>query len=430
MNNFKLNDWLRYLENLHFEEIKLGLDRIRSVAQSLNVLDFNSKIILIAGTNGKGSTIGALEKIYLQSGYTVGVYTSPHLIKFNERIRLNNQNIQDEVLCSLFYEIELNRNDIVLSYFEITTLAALLYFKRLNPDIILLEAGMGGRLDATNIVNPDLSIITTVDFDHQKYLGNNLETIGKEKAGIMRKGATCIYADDNPPDSIEKKAAEINSTLLILNKHFSYRLDNQNVIITTPKNRVICLSLPLINVNALCSACIAVECLENFLPVKFNTLENIFYDFVMPGRLHLITGKINILFDVSHNVQAVTNLVKFIQNRNFTGTVHAIFSALQDKDLCGLISLMKPVVHTWFAVELKSKRASKKEDLIQAFKEMGILNANCFDLPLNAFESALDCAKMGDLIVIYGSFNLIGSMLAQVTKIKSLINGKINEIET
>lgn len=429
MNNYNLNDWLIYLENLHFDEIKLGLDRISNVAKILNVLNFNSTVITVAGTNGKGSTISSLEMIYLAQGYQVGVYSSPHLIKFNERIRVNNKNIADEILCSLFLEIEKARNNIVLSYFEIVTLAAFLYFKKLNLDVILLEVGMGGRLDATNIINPNLSIITTVDFDHQKYLGENLEAIGFEKAGIMRANSTCIYADNNPPDSIVKKAYDLNSKLYILNQCFNYEIYNNILKIITPKNKVLFFTLPSINLNAFSGAIAAVECLEDKLPVKFNEIKNMFQNFVLPGRLQLIRGRINVVFDVAHNVQAVSNLLKFMKNVNSTGHIHAIFAAFKDKDLNGLINLMSPLVQNWFAVELNNKRSCTKEDLTNAFLLLGIKSSVCFNNPLNAFMAALERARIGDLIVIYGSFSLVGPLLEQLTKIKSLINRKINEIE-
>ena len=222
--HFSLAAWLDYLEHRHSEEIQLGLTRVKTVARQLDLLTFDATIIIVAGTNGKGSTVAALETIYRAAGYAVGSYTSPHLIHFNERIRVNLEPITDKTLCAAFTAIEEACESIHLTYFEMATLAALWYFKSFVLDVIILEVGLGGRLDATNIIDADLAIITTIDFDHQAYLGHTKEAIGYEKAGVLRPNQPFIYADKNPPESLITYAKSLNAQQIM----YSFKvLDNQ-----------------------------------------------------------------------------------------------------------------------------------------------------------------------------------------------------------
>jgi dihydrofolate synthase / folylpolyglutamate synthase len=216
LNNWSLNQWLGFLEKNNPEhKIQLGLERIKQVAQRLHVTAVPATVITVAGTNGKGSTVHALETIYHCAGYKVGSYTSPHLTHFNERIKINLLPIQDKELCELFSIIESAREEIALSYFEVATLAALIHFKKKQLDVIILEVGLGGRLDATNIIDADAAVITTIDYDHQEYLGTTLDEIGSEKAGILRPRQLFIYADSTPPDTILDKATALNTATYI-----------------------------------------------------------------------------------------------------------------------------------------------------------------------------------------------------------------------
>ncbi len=222
-NDWNVNQWLTYLEQRSPQQkIELGLERIRDVARRLNVLNPHYKIITVAGTNGKGSTVRALETIYNKAGYNVGSYTSPHLLCFNERIKVNLQSISDKALCDVFFAIESRNADIKLTYFEMATLAALVYFQQQSLDIVILEVGLGGRLDATNIMDADVAIITTIDFDHQELLGNTLEKIGQEKAGIIRAQKPVIYADINPPQSILSAAQQLNAPTYLYRRDFDF----------------------------------------------------------------------------------------------------------------------------------------------------------------------------------------------------------------
>lgn len=412
MEYFSLDDWLSLLENRQHEEIKLNLDRISQVAGRLDLLTPSAKVITIAGTNGKGSTVACLEELYTNAGLSVGVYTSPHLFSFNERIKVNKTPISDNELCKLFHIIEVSRQNIELSYFEMATLAALLHFKRKSVEIILLEVGMGGRLDATNIINPDLSIITTINFDHQKYLGATLEEIAIEKAGIMRRGKPVIYADTICQDVMQDYAMKVGAKLYAINKDFSFAINEQNQLTVNFLEKVENYQLDNINFKAAGAAIVAVKVFS----VYFNVADKIIYKSLqsvnIPGRLQYLSGNINYLFDVSHNIQSVELLSDFlVKVKKDNAKVHAVFSALKDKDLSGLIGKMQQYVDYWYPVELNVKRACNGDDILNILNLSGEKHSICYDNALSAFKKASKCAKIGDLIVVYGSFSLVGPVL-------------------
>ena len=248
-----LQDWLLLLENRHQEEIQLGLERVKTVALRLGLCDLDATVITVAGTNGKGSTVAALDAIYNAAGFRVGRYTSPHLLSFNERICINQNPITDFELCDAFQVIEQARSDIHLTYFEMTTLAAFYYFKKNKLDVVILEVGMGGRLDATNIVDATLAIITTIDLDHQDYLGSTIEAIGYEKAGILRAGQHFIYADNNPPASVLNEAQRVRTQMLCLGD-YTYQTSSEHFNVVLKSGEIISLSYPAVHLNAAAAA--------------------------------------------------------------------------------------------------------------------------------------------------------------------------------
>lgn len=399
-----LDDWLYFLENRHTQEIQLGLDRIKQVAERLNLLNFDAKIITIAGTNGKGSTVAALESIYDSAGYKVGSYTSPHLLKFNERIRKNLIPISDEMLCQAFNQLEAQRCDIHLTYFEMATLAALWYFKQFDLDIILLEVGLGGRLDATNIIDADVTIITTIDLDHMSILGNTKEKIGFEKAGIMRAQKPCIYADNDPPNSILEKAASLNVPIMVHNQDFFLTANANDLQIVSQSFGQINLPRPAINLKCAGAAVMATKWLDDMLPVSERHIKKAMQTVYAEGRQSVIEGKITTVLDVAHNPQAANLLAKFISQRNPSGHVHAVFAALNDKDLCKMINAMCEQVDYWYPAGLDSKRAATKYDMQQAFIRSKQPMSDYFATPSDAYAHVLKCAEPGDLIVVFGSF--------------------------
>lgn len=378
------------------------------VAKKLELQLPESRVITVAGTNGKGSTVTALEAIYHVAGYKVGAYTSPHLMQFNERIRVNLTPISDHDLCQAFNLIEDLRGDTILTYFEMTTLAALWYFKKQKLDIIILEVGLGGRLDATNIVDADLSIITTVDFDHQEYLGNTLQEIAYEKAGILRSGKPFIYADTNPPVMVTEIAQQLSVSSYFYGPQFSIHEEKNVWSIhykenTASLSHVESLPKPQIQLKSAAAAITACLLLHHYLPITTTHFQTAMPLIFIPGRLELHQGEVNILYDVSHNPQSARLLADAL-NKMKKKKVHAVFSALGDKDIAGLILPLKDCVDYWYPAQLDNKRAASADLILTFFREAEICLNICYNNPSVAFETALNQAEHGDLIVVYGSF--------------------------
>ena len=410
-NNWGLEQWLYDLENRNTQEIQLGLTRIREVAEKLHILNPECKIITVGGTNGKGSTVCALETIYFKAGYQVGSYSSPHLLHFNERIKINLEPVNDIDLCTFFKIIDEARGKIVLTYFEFITLAALLCFNQQKLDVIIVEVGLGGRLDATNIIDADLSIITTIDYDHQEYLGTTLEAIAYEKAGILRQGRPFIYADTCPPESILKVAQELGVKSYFYGRDFYFNeyTDSFELIVLKDKIK---LDKPKIHLKSASAAVVACLLLQSKLPVAHNFIDEALRELFIPGRLQLIKGPINLLYDVSHNAQSAQLLAQYISGLKCAGRVHAIFSALKDKDILGIIYPLKDCVDLWYPAQLDNKRALNVDEMLHVFKEAKFDVSTSYTSPLTAFNTALSRAKSGDLIVVYGSFFTVSQVMA------------------
>lgn len=414
--DWPLSDWLNFLENRHQQEVQLRLVNAKKVAEHMGLLDINIPVVTVTGTNGKGSTVQALEAIYQAAGYRVGCYTSPHLLRFNERIRLNQTPISDAALCDAFWQIELARQDTPLTYFETATLAALLYFQASSLDIIVLEVGVGGRLDATNIINADVAVITTVDLDHQDYLGATKEAIGYEKAGIMRANAYAVYADESPPKRVIQHAAELNVQLSCFGQSYLIETHADQWQWMRQGHMPVTLPLPNIHLKAAAAALMVSEILSARLPVKLAHWQLAMQNVKIAGRLqwHHEEGKVSILYDVAHNPQAVKLLAETIKSGQLKGRVHAVFSALKDKPIAELIDLMSSVVKYWYPALLSGKRASNEIVLTEAFREkIGYVPA-CYASPMAAFHAAQQQAKAGDLIVVFGSFLLVSAIMEEV----------------
>lgn len=413
---YSLDEWLDYLENSHVEEIQLGLSRIGNVASRLNLLTWDVPIITVAGTNGKGSTVACLEAIYESAGYTVGSYTSPHLLRFNERIRVNRRPISDQDLSKAFLYLEKNRGDVHLTYFEMTTLAALWHFKSVAPDIIILEVGLGGRLDATNIIDNDLAIITTIDFDHQDRLGDTKEAIGREKAGILRAQKTLIYADTNPPLSIIEHAKALDVSIFCLNQHYSFKINDTLFEFTWPPHQAITLPCPNLHPKAAAAAVLAVLYLSDKCPITAEQLAEGIKNAAIQGRQQVVKGTATTIFDVAHNPQAVKLLAEFIKRYQPRGKVHAVFSGLKDKDLFGLISPMRPYVDYWYPALLEGKRVASEALLLSAFHDQNCSVKSCYNTPWAAYEAATEAALESDLIIVYGSFLTVSAVMSNYMK--------------
>ncbi|TAL61869.1 MAG: bifunctional tetrahydrofolate synthase/dihydrofolate synthase [Legionella sp.] len=410
-SDWDLNQWLSIIESRNTQEIQLGLTRIREVAQKLSLLNPECKVITVTGTNGKGSTVAALETLYHTAGYQVGTYTSPHLIRFNERIRLNRCPVSDDAICLAFRYIEEARGDIVLTYFEMATLAALWLFHQHPLDIMILEVGIGGRLDATNIIDADLAIITTVALDHQDYLGESLEAIAFEKAGIMREGNPFIYGDLHPPATIAEAANRLEIKGYYYGQDYSFNeyaehweIKGIGLSQTLPK--------PQIQLKSAAMAILATTLFHSILPISQEQLALAMQKIFIPGRLQWVKGNVEVLYDVSHNPQSAELLAATLKKRDQKTTVHGVFSALKDKDLLGIISPLKDCIDHWYPAQLDTKRATSSTDLLAKFQDAEIFLDVCYTSPLVAFETALEQANLGDLIVVFGSFYTVGQVMA------------------
>ncbi len=412
LSDYNLNEWLEYLENSHQQEIQLELSRVQQVAAALDLLAPKAKIISVAGTNGKGSTVATLEAIYHSAGYQVASYTSPHLFNFNERIKINQKPISDQDLCKAFCLIEQGRGSIQLTYFEMTTLAALWHFKQHKLDLIILEVGLGGRLDATNIIDSDLAIITTIDLDHQQYLGSTKEAIGYEKAGILRANKPFVYADKNPPKTIVDQALALGTKAYFMDEDYNFCLVEESLELNFQGIRVK-LPKPKLHLSSVVAALIASLLLKKEMPINPSNWELGLKTAFIPGRLQVIKSNHSTLLDVSHNPQAARHLAQFISDFKPKKSVYAVFAALGDKDIPALIASLNDYVDFWLPALLTTKRASSKEQLLQAFGLYG-LSPTCYNNPLLAYKAAIAQAKLDDLIVVYGSFYTVSAVLPYI----------------
>lgn len=407
--SYTVQEWLHFLETRNHQEVQLGLERIHPVANTLHLLKPKSTVITVAGTNGKGSSVAALEAIYMAAGFKTGAYTSPHLLQFNERIRVQGMPISDEALCRAFCVVENARGSTQLTYFEMATLAALWYFKESVLDVIILEVGLGGRLDATNIVDADVALITTIDFDHQEYLGTTLYAIAKEKAGILRNNKPAVFADENPPASIAEEASIKNSSMYYCGKDYIFTEKSDTFIFEYQGERLE-LPKPAIHLKAAAGALMVTRLLNYILPVTFVQLTSAMEKVRIAGRLELKSGPISVLYDVSHNPQSVRLLKNKLETEFAGKTVYAVFSALKDKPLNCLVSPLKGCVSRWFGAQLDNSRAASGEQMIQAFKDAGIDVACIYGNPLLAFQAACKQASPNDLILVYGSFFTVAAI--------------------
>ena len=386
-----LDDWLHYQENLHSHEIDLGLERIQAVYQTLFPNGVSFQVITVAGTNGKGSTIAFIDSIYQQSNYRVAKFTSPHILQYRERFSIDGVQTSDAKICSAFEEIEQARGDISLTYFEFSTLAALIIFTHEKVDIAVLEIGLGGRLDSVNVVDSDVGVITNIDIDHVDYLGATRELIGFEKAGIMRPNIPCVCGDANPPNTIAQYAEKIGALL---------------TFVDTPYLGAISLQGEHQKTNA-AVAIAAVNQLQSVFSISQKQLAKGIENAQLLARFQIKTvGDKTLVFDVAHNPAAVQVLADTLKI-NEQPTL-AIFSALQDKNITTMINTIAPLIDEWLLVPLEVNRAIAIQDLSKKFDLSDKISV-CDDM-LSATHQAFN-KKHIQRIVIFGSFYIVADAL-------------------
>ena len=411
-----LETWLCYLEQLHPSSIELGLERVKSVAERLDLLQPAPYIFTVAGTNGKGTTCRTLEMILLAANKRVGVYSSPHLLRFTERVRINNQESTPSDTVKAFAAIEKARGVVSLTYFEYATLAALYQFKQAQLDIVILEVGLGGRLDATNIVDADIAIITTIGIDHVEYLGNTRESIGQEKAGIFKPKSIAVVGEPEIPSSILDVAHAINCPIFAVNKDWSYQQIDKlfwqfNSSIKQYKN------LPIPHVP-LDNAAIAIAALSySPFSITQKQIDSALEKTSLIGRFQIIQSSPTVIVDVAHNPHAASYLVKQIellkQQQSKVGKVRFVIGMLKDKDIKSTLSIFN--ADQWYCASLYGERGCNADILKQFLQEENVANIATFDSVYEAYQKAMQEAKEDDIIVICGSFHTVSAVLDTVS---------------
>ncbi|MDD1612505.1 MAG: bifunctional tetrahydrofolate synthase/dihydrofolate synthase [Methylococcaceae bacterium] len=416
-----LKEWLNWQESLHPLAIDLGLERASRVFHAL-APDYRKPVtITVAGTNGKGSCVAYLETIYRAQGYRVGAYTSPHILRYNERIKINGIPAADDLICEAFARIEKVRQNISLSYFEFSTLAALDIFSRSDVDLQILEVGMGGRLDAVNIVDPDVALISSIGIDHVDWLGETREAIGAEKAGIFRPATPAIVGDPEPPSSLIQCAKDKNARLFCIGNEFNYQKHATGWNWRFGDQHLENLPPPALKgehqYRNASSAILAVMLLSKALPVGIEAIRQGLENVKLAGRFQLIDGKIPLLLDVGHNPEAVKTLVAYLQEHCQHKRIRALFSMMKDKDIKSVLKLMQPWVYDWFFAPLTNPRAASETQMRAIFEQCGIRAAHFgFQNFTEALAAAKNQLQEGDLLLVFGSFFLVSDCLSELDK--------------
>lgn len=416
--------WLAHLESLHPKGqagIELGLERVRRVKAALGQSE-TVPLILVGGTNGKGSTCCYLENILKKAGYKVGCYTSPHLLRYNERVRLEGQPASDAALCAAFARVEAARGDTALTYFEFGTLAAWEVFATAGLDAIIMEIGLGGRLDAVNVYEPDVSIVTGIGLDHMDWLGNTREAIGFEKAGIFRTGKPAFCSDPQAPQSLLDHAKEIGADLRLLGRDFGFDRSAENRaqwrfwlrqgeqvqrrILGYPGLRG---ATQLYNASV---AIAALDCLKHRIPVPMQAIREGLMEAELPGRFQVLPGRPAIVLDVGHNPQAIAVLEDNLGTMGFYQNTYAVLGMLADKDIASALQPLKGKVDRWFAATLEGPRGTAAQDLAEIIAQCGVGGEiSCHENPAIALAAAQEIAGENDRILAFGSFYTVAGVL-------------------
>jgi dihydrofolate synthase/folylpolyglutamate synthase len=412
-----LDDWLAHCERLHPKTIDMTLDRVNLVRARLG-LKFSVPVISVAGTNGKGSTCAMLECIALQAGYRVGLYIKPHLVHFEERCRINGASVAAANLLPHFQAVEAARGELALTYFEFTTLAIMRALAAAPLDLVILEVGMGGRLDAVNTIDADCAVITSIALDHTEFLGPDREAIGREKAGIMRTGRPVVVSDPQPPQSLQDRATEIGADLWQIGRDFNVQGDKQQWSFAGRGRRWNGLAYPALRgANQLLNAggvLATFEALREQLPVTAQAVRNGLAMVELPGRFQIVPGTPTLVLDVAHNPQAVAALALNLDQMGFYPRTHAVLGAMRDKDIAGLLGHIVPLVDAWYLTELPIARAAGPDELAAAVRQAAgardvviTTHAN----PAAALAAAAAAADPADRIAVFGSFYTVGGVL-------------------
>ena len=398
-----LDDWLFYLESVHPANIEMGLERVATVANNIGLLNTSSKIILIGGTNGKGTTARCLESLLLSQGYSVGTYASPHLIRYNERVRINGQELDDQYHVDAFNKLEQGRGSTPLTYFEYGTLGALAIFKRFEVDYVLLEVGLGGRFDATNIVTPYASVITTIDLDHKEYLGDTRELVAYDKAGIFRKDTPAIIGDLSIPHTMIDYGNEISANMTLSgtdfifkehDKTFNWQFEKHNLTLNKP-------AIPAQNA----ATALTVLSVLNLLP-NVDVIKNCLANLVVEGRFEQLSTEPLVFTDVAHNPESARYLAnKLLSYKDKGFKVHALAAMLADKDKAAVLKELTHLVDDWFLASLGGPRGDSANNLKEALQSVSTHDkVQSFESVERALSVILPKQQDNVILIVFGSF--------------------------
>ena len=416
-----LAQWLAFIETLHPKSIAMGLDRIASVAARMQIR-IDCPVITVAGTNGKGSTCAIVEAIYRHAGYWTGLYTSPHLLRFNERVRIRGVDASDEALTDAFEAVEAarfpHRGPTPLTYFEFSTLAALHLFAQARLDVLILEVGLGGRLDAVNIVDPDVAIVTTIDIDHVDWLGSTRDAIGREKAGIFRAGKPALCGDPDPPRTLVEHAHAIGALLWRIGVDYRYEAERMQWRYEGPGGARYGLPLPALRggyqLRNAATALAAIDALHSRLPVAAGAVRDGLVNVELPGRLQVLPGRPSIVLDVAHNPQAARVLADALSSMGYFPRTLAVFGMLADKDIEAVVRALAPRIDRWYVAPLPGPRGAPAARLESALAAAGVdaQAIRAFADIADAFAAARNDAHDTDRIAAFGSFLTVAAALA------------------
>jgi dihydrofolate synthase/folylpolyglutamate synthase len=388
-----------------------SLSDLKEFAQAFDVLDWDIPVITVTGTNGKGSTVSALSKIYELNGYRVGVFTSPHLLSVHERIRVNHKLISTEEINAitkiLLDDLQFNH----FTWFEVFLMIALIHFKQEKIDVLILEVGVGGTYDATNIIDANMVVITNVDYDHQDYLGDTLEDIGQQKAGLFRAHQKAIFAASDCPKTVLSYASKLEVNLKLFSKDFSYHVDGQHWTISFDNQKISFQDMPAIHPSAMATAIYASYLLKNELAIDERLWQQANKEVFIAGRFQKIEGKNLLILDVGHNPHAAQLLYERLLNLNISGKIHLIASFLQDKEGKKVVNILKRLPILWYPCMLDCERAMSASSLQDIFRR-----ENLYDSPESALLAAREQATANDIIVAFGSFYTVSPLMNMLIK--------------
>lgn len=412
----RLEQWLKWQEGLHFTAIELGLERCRQVAANLGLLRPAHGVISVAGTNGKGSSVVLLDEILRAAGYRTGRYTSPHLLRYSERICVNGREIGADELCAAFERIDRARAGISLTYFEFGTLAALALFRAHQVEIALLEVGLGGRLDAVNVLDADAALITSIDLDHQQWLGDSRERIAREKAGILRNRAPAVCSDPNPPRAILDCAGALGAPLSLPGRDYFYAINGDHWDWRSAATELTDLPRPLrysdFQVQNAAGVLMLLDKIRPDYPVDRAAVQAGINRFRLNGRLQIIPGEVQKVLDVAHNPQAARALAQNLRLIPCVGKTHILIGMLKDKDHRGVLKPLHAVADSWNIVSLAGQRGTPAPALMAELKSLGVAQpVRAFAAVKPALARLSRAARPGDRIVITGSFITVGEAL-------------------